>query len=252
MHPDLFKLPFEEAIALLRDRLNIPEPVWQQIENELHLVAFGIAGVTNQAMLAELRAVVDDFVANGTSFEDYQRQFRDIAQRHGWQPKDGVSRRAAIVADANLRTMHAAGRYRQMMDPEMVEARPYWVWRHRDSPRPRPHHAMQDGRVFEAADVMDLPIALPSGFGCRCQWQSQRKLPKGKSKPDAVPSDRVSVTGKDGTTRSVPAVWVEDRKGNAKLMPLSDPGWNRSPRQLSDPATHRALLDRMAALIPKE
>ena len=252
MDPELFKLPFDEAIAVLRDRLNVPEPLWARIENEMTLVAFGIAGVTNAAMLADLRAIVDDFVANGTSFDDYSRQFQDVAQRYGWQPKDGVSRRAAIVADANLRTMHAAGRYRQMGQPEMLEARPYWVWRHRDSPRPRPHHAAQNGRVYEAADVMDLPIALPSGFGCRCQWQSERKLPKGKKAPDRLPQERISVTAKDGSVRSVPAVEVRDRQGNTKLVPLSDPGWNRTPREMSDPSTHRALLDRMAAMIPKE
>lgn len=209
-----YELPFPEAIAFFKNKVLIPGATWNQILDEANNWAFFVSQVSSAQLLQEFHQATLDFIKTGKTFEEFKADFDAIAQSYGWTAPEGNSRRAYAIADTNLRTAYAAGRYHQMADPDVIEKRPYWEYRHRDSPHPRPHHLALDGKIFAATDVLANPaLAVPSGFGCRCTLIARRRLPKGKQNPDPVPNI-------DG----VVAVMVGE-----KPIPIADKGWNYIP-----------------------
>ncbi len=50
----------------------------------------------------------------------------------------------------------------------MLNKRPYWMWKWRDSPQPRPNHQALNGKVFLASDPFWDVAFCPCGYGCRC------------------------------------------------------------------------------------
>ena len=107
------------------------------------------------------------------TFDEFQAQFEDIVAKNGWtgwtgEGSDaGVAWRSKVIAETNLSTSYAAGRWQQIQD--MKDARPYLMYRHARGERyPRPEH--------EAWDELVLPVDHPwwdthyppNGFGCKC------------------------------------------------------------------------------------
>ncbi|HEY9835489.1 MAG TPA: phage minor head protein [Vampirovibrionales bacterium] len=214
MKTDPYNLPFVEAIAYFREKVQLPDATWQEILDNLNNWAFFVTGVTNAQLLQDFFEEVERFISTGQTFEEFSTNFEAIATRHGWAAPEGNGARAFTVADANLRTAYAAGRYEQMRDPYVMAQRPYWRYRHRDSPNARPHHKALDDKTFSAEEVVKNPaLAVPSGFGCRCALFAVRSLPPGQTQPDPVPKIGGQVAVKVGN----------------EVMPIADKGWNYMP-----------------------
>lgn len=233
--PDFTKLPFKQAIAYFRRKLNLPANTWKTIQGNENDWAFVIASVTNADMLADFRAAMDRYIADGTGFQQFAKEFKDIAQRYGWEPKQGVAWRADIAAKTNLRMAYAAGQYQQRQDPTIRKLRPGLMWRHRDSPLERPHHKAMNGKVFDGNDPAWSGFSLPSGYGCRCRLYSVPAPQDGYFDL----SDRLPYTLPDGSTAQVPAIRVED-----KLYPVADKGFYYTPGT-SPQSTRPAILQQM-------
>lgn len=234
--PNPYELPFTEAIAFFKNKVLIPRATWQQILDAANNWAFFVSQVTSAQLLQDFYEATLDFVETGKTFEEFRADFEAISQSRGWAAPEGNSRRAFVVADANLRTAYAAGRYRQMTAPDVLAKRPYWEYRHRDSPQPRPHHLALDGKIFLAEDVLASPaLAVPSGFGCRCALFARRDLPKEKQSPDPVPK-----------INGVVAIEVD-----GVATPIADRGWNYVPgnkKKIADELLNKlspALRDRV-------
>ena len=60
-------LPFAEAIAYFRDKLNMPTARWTDLWQEMHGRAFTIAGALQEDLLQDLREAVDRAIAEGTT-----------------------------------------------------------------------------------------------------------------------------------------------------------------------------------------
>lgn len=208
---DPYSLAFTEAVDHFKERINLPiNPA--DIQSDWHNYAFFVSGVTDAKLLAYFRDLVDSAIEDGMDYREFERKFIEKAESSGWQPSDGYANRARLVYDANLRQAYSFGQIQQYTRPEVLAEYPSWEWRHRDSPRPRPHHIEQDGRLFPAQE--HPPLALPSGFGCRCRWIPRRESPTHSFQFVDV------LNKKTGQIESTPAIEV-----NGKLTPLSDPGW---------------------------
>lgn len=237
-----FKLSFTAAIAWFRRRISIPSKDWKTIHGEDQNYAFSVSSIQNAEMLSDIRSALDRYIADGTGFNQFSKDFYSIAERYGWQPKQGVAWRANIVASTNLRQAYAAGQAEQRQKPEVRALRPglKWVWR--DSPCPRPHHLAMDGKVFDANDPVVQGVSLPQGFGCRCRWMSSRKPDDGYF----TLSDRLALTLPSGNVVKVGAVPVE-----GKLYPIAEPGFYR-PTGVSRQAQRVEVLRGMIARQPEE
>lgn len=208
--------PFKEAIAFFRQKLKMPTARWDDLWKLMHTKAFTVAGAMQEDLLADLHKAVDQAIAQGTTLNQFRKNFDGIVETYGWGYNGGRNWRTKIIYDTNLRTAYQAGRYQQMSDPDVVKLRPYWKYVHGGSPNPRQDHLDWSGTVLRHDDPWWDTHYPPNGWGCSCRviTLSERDLEKlGKDGPDKAPEIK---------TRP----W-EDRKGKIHQVPIGiDPGWD--------------------------
>lgn len=215
-----FNQPFQEQVDFFRQKLNLPTEHWDDIIKESHDKAFIIAGGTKADMLADFNSAVDKSIADGKSLGWFKQEFENIVQKHGWQGWTGSDTvagrdwRARVIYNTNLRTSYAAGRYEQMMDPDLLKIRPYRKYVHNDTVmHARPLHESWSGTVLKWDDPWWRTHPTPNGFGCRCRVVPVRASEyKGHPAPD------------DGFYTHT------DRNGKQHVLPNGvDYGWDYAP-----------------------
>jgi len=234
-------LPFTEAIAYFRKKLNIPTETWQDIWQEEHDIAFVVAGATKADLLDDLRQAVEKAIAEGTTRDEFRKDFDQIVEKHGWSYKGDRNWRTDVIYGTNLRVAYAAGRYEQMTEPSVVQARPYWMWMHGDSPHPRPLHKALDGKVFPANSEFWNTMYPPSGWGCRCQ---------------AVSLSQRDVDRRGGVVEHPPKVGelleTTDKDGLKSIVKVdADPGWGYVPGK-SRQEQYQGMISEITQRLPKD
>jgi uncharacterized protein with gpF-like domain len=103
-------LPFLEAIAFFKAKLNIPTARWDDLLGAAHDRAFVVAGAMQADLLADLRAAVDKAIAEGTTIETFRKDFNQIVAARGWTgwtgqgTKAGEAWRTRVIYETNLFT----------------------------------------------------------------------------------------------------------------------------------------------------
>jgi len=203
--PDLkvgFGTPFAEQIDFLRAKLNLPTDRWDDIERSAHDRAFIVAGAAKADLLNDLRGAVDQAVRGG-SLDRFRKDFDAIVARHGWTgwtgegSPAGVAWRTKVIYQTNLLTSYAAGRYRQLTEPEMRASHPVWEYIHSDSVlHPRPQHQAWNGLTLPADHPFWQTHYPPNGWGCRCRVRARaRPLPDAPTEPPSGWNDVNAKTG---------------------------------------------------------
>lgn len=225
-------LPFDEAIRFFRQKVNLPTKTWDELWQGMHARAFVSAGAVKSELLADLRGAVDKAIEKGTTLAEFRKDFDALVKRHGWAYKGGRGWRTRVIYETNLRTAYQAGRYRQMTDPDVLAARPWWEYRHGDSIHPRELHLSWDRKVLAADDPWWKTHYPMNGWGCKCKVfaLSPRDLARlGKKGPDTAPED--------GTYQ-----WTNPRTGEVHTIPKGiDPGFDYN---VGDAAWGRKLSEK--------
>lgn len=184
-------LPFEEAISFFRQKVNVPTAKWADMLHGAHTRAFTVAGATKEGVLTDLRAATDKAISEGTTLQEFRKDFDSTVAKYGWDYKGSRGWRTQVIYGTNLRTAYAAGRYAQMTDPDVLKYQPFWRYRHKDGEKhPRPEHLAWDGKVLKADDPWWHTHYPPNGWGCQCSVEpiSRRELTAlGKKGPDQAP-----------------------------------------------------------------
>src|SRR5690606_39014338 len=107
-------LPPREAIRFFLAKVNVPTAGWSDVWQEAHARGFMVAGAAAQDLLGDLRAAVAKAIEQGTTLEEFRRDFRSTVDRHGWKHTGTPGWRAQIIYETNLSTAYAAGRYAQL------------------------------------------------------------------------------------------------------------------------------------------
>ena len=172
-----FGTPFAEQLDFFRAKLNLPSERWDDIQRAAHDRAFIVAGVGQADLLNDLRSAVDKAIADGEGIEAFRKRFKEIVQKHGWTgwtgegTKAGEAWRTKVIYQTNMATSYAAGRYKQLTDPEFLKLRPYWRYVHADGviyPRPL-HLAWGEMRLTLRYDHPFWETHFPpNGWGCHC------------------------------------------------------------------------------------
>ena len=184
-------LPFKEQIEFFRAKLNLPTAHWTDIYTKEHDWAFVVAGATRDALLCDLRAAVEKAINQGTTLEEFRRDFDSIVDKHGWHGwtgedrKGGKAWRTRTIYETNIATSYAAGRYQQLQHA------PLWRYVHADwVTTPRPQHQAWDGLILPKDDPWWNTHFPPNGWGCKCSVQGiwpDELGDFGKDAPDAAP-----------------------------------------------------------------
>lgn len=223
----VFRQPFAEQVAFFRAKLNLPTERWDDIWQAAHDRAFIVAGAAKADLLADLRAAVDKGIHDGTTLAEFRRDFRAIVARHGWTgwtgegTKAGVAWRTRTIFETNLRTSYAAGRYRQLTDPELLALRPFWRYVHSDLVKtPRPHHKGwgDSGLTLRHDHPFWQTHFPPNGWGCRCTVTAVRETGKGDA--TEPPEGWDVVVEKTGAPPGIDRGWAYAPGANAQTALL--------------------------------
>ena len=81
-----FRKPFAEQVAAFRLRMAnlVPTTRWDDLVRGQHDRGFMVAGALKADLLADLAAAVDKAIAQGTTLEEFRRDFRAIVEKNGW------------------------------------------------------------------------------------------------------------------------------------------------------------------------
>lgn len=228
-------LPFDEAIAFFRNKVNLPSERWTDVWKASHDVGFMVAGAAKADLLNDLRKAIDKAISEGTTLEEFRRDFDEIITRTGWDYKGGRGWRTRVIYETNLRTSYAAGRHAQLTDPDLLRVRPYWRYLHGGSADPREEHLSWDGLVLPADDPWWDEHYPPNGWGCSC-------------KVVAVGPDDLKRLGKDGPDQAPDierAPWSDTTGARQEDVPKGvDPGFNYAPG--------RSVVERTRATVERK
>lgn len=188
--------PFPEQVAAFRLRLGtlLPTQAWDDIRHAAHDTAFVVAGATKADLLADLALAIDKAIAQGTSLEEFRRDFRALVVRRGWHgwtgegSRGGEAWRTRVIYQTNMRTSYAAGQIAQLRDAGFR----YWIYRHGGSREPRPEHLAIDGLILPSDHPFWDIWAPPNGWGCSC-WltgaHTMRAAIRRGGKPGVTPPE---------------------------------------------------------------
>lgn len=170
-----FNAPFAEQLAFFRQKLNLPTEAWDDIERMAHDRAFIVAGAQGADLLEDLRGAVDGAIENGTGLGQFRKDFKRIVAERGWTgwtgegSKGGEAWRTKVIYQTNMATSYAAGRWKQLNDPELLKILPYWQYHHNDSVmNPRPLHVSWDGLTLPPDHPFWRTHFPTNGWGCMC------------------------------------------------------------------------------------
>lgn len=162
-----FNLPFQAAIDYFRDKLNVPTEAWDTLWKQQHQKSFSVAGAVQQDLIQDLRESIDQVLAEGGTIRDFQDNFDQIVQDHGWRYKGERGWRTNIMLYTNLATAYHAGHWQRMTDPDVVRHRPYLRYVPSSSRNPRKEHAAWYNVVLPADDEWWKTHYPPNGWGCK-------------------------------------------------------------------------------------
>lgn len=171
-----FNTPFFEQLEFFRQKLNLPTERWDDIQRSAHDRAFIVAGAMKAELLDDLQQSLFSRMADGRGYEQFHKDFRAIVAKHGWTgwtgegSKAGEAWRTKVIYQTNMATSYAAGRYRQLTDPDYLALRPYWRYRHADGVmNPRLQHVAWNNLTLPHDHAFWQTHFAPNGWGCHCR-----------------------------------------------------------------------------------
>lgn len=162
--------PFQEQLAALQLRLAnlIPIERWTDLQKNVHDRAFVVAGAMKADLLNDFAEAVSKSIEQGQSLDAFRKDFDNIVDKTGWNYRGSRNWRSRVIYKTNMSTSYAAGRYAQLTDPDLLQAAPYWMYRHGGSADPRPEHLKWDKLVLKADDPWWSKHYPPNDWGCSC------------------------------------------------------------------------------------
>ncbi|WP_303909476.1 phage minor head protein [Thiohalomonas denitrificans] len=224
----------------------------RDVWGEEHAAAFTVAKAMEMDVLTGIRGEVDRALAEGRTFQQFQRDLRPTLERLGWwgtgemtDPLTGDSRevqlgsprRLQTIYRTNLRTARAAGQWDRIQ--RTTKTHPYLIYELGPSEEHRKQHVDWSRRILPTDDPWWTTHYPPNGWGCKCRVrQVSRREAERLGGPHQAPADE-SVE------------WVNKRTGEVMQVPKGiDPGWDYNPgahRQMGvdgNLAVSRAAFDK--------
>lgn len=173
---------FQEQIDFLRRKIQVPTETWRDVQRSAHDRAFMVAGALKADLQRDLFRAVQKAVEGG-GLQAFRKDFQAAVAKQGWTgwtgegTKAGEAWRTRVIYQTNVATSYAAGRRKQLLDPELLARRPYWRYVHSDrAAHPRPHHkAWGSSRLTLRHDHPFWDTHFPpNGWGCGCRVVSVR------------------------------------------------------------------------------
>ncbi|CDO60819.1 Phage (Mu-like) virion morphogenesis protein [Candidatus Phaeomarinobacter ectocarpi] len=154
---------------------------WRDVWQQEHARAFTVAKATRLDILQDIRQEVDKALREGTTLATFKENLTPVLQAKGWWGRQsatdpltgevrdvqlGSPRRLDIIYDTNLRTAHAAGRWKRI--ERNAARRPYLRYVIVDDDRTRDEHYAWRSILLPWDHPFWDTHYPPNGFRCRC------------------------------------------------------------------------------------
>lgn len=174
-------LPPEEALRFFRSKGLATGFAWEDVWQEEHARAFTVAKAMQREVLEDIRAALDDALAEGRTLAQFREELTPVLQARGWWGRQemedpltgetrevqlGSPRRLRTIFETNMRSAYQAGRWERIQ--RVKTAMPYLRYVATMDGRTRPEHRAWHGTVLPVDDPWWDTHYPPCGFRCRC------------------------------------------------------------------------------------
>ena len=156
-----------------RARLATPnlDPATQKIWAEEHALAFTVAGMARDDILAALRDGLTEVIAGKLSREEWLAGARARLIKAGYWREEGekggiTPSRLQLIFDSNTANAYHGGRWQRL--EERRETHPYLMYLTKRDHRVRPEHRAWEGLILPIDHPFWQTHFPPNGFRCRC------------------------------------------------------------------------------------
>jgi SPP1 gp7 family putative phage head morphogenesis protein len=246
-----FDVPFEETIDRFKAKGLKTSFSYADVRAEEHQAAVTIAKMMDVDLLADVKASLDDAIANGVVFRDWADQMTPMLQSKGWWGRKAVldpltgqtviaqlgsPSRLQTIFRTNMASAYANGHWDQI--EAQAEDAPYLLYDAIDDYRTRPEHAAWDGTVLPITNKWWKTHTPPCGFSCRC---SVIQLDADDLEDMGIEVDkRAPVTQYEN--------WKNPRTGKTEKVAVGvDPGFGQAQAKRLD-GLRKLLGEKIAAL----
>ncbi len=224
-------IQFKDAIEFMAKKLDIAVELRAQVAAALQETAFYVTGMVRADAIAQVHDSLNTIITAGGSFADFKRDFKAIAEKTGFQPREGVSARAAVVFETNMHSALNAGIMQGMR--QTVSTRPYASLLTAGGARTCGNCSMMSG-VTMTIQQWDGRGGPPFHHRCRCELRSFSvpQLEKYGLKPFDPDKDTMPLKDKKGqVVRQVSMKdtysYKDPRTGKVENIPVGiSPGFN--------------------------
>lgn len=161
-----FSLPFDEAVDDFLARDIVTPEQWRSMDAAARRRAFTATQLASDQLRQRAYDALLRSLAEGTTLREFSRDLRSGELSLGVTPSDPAY--AETIFRTNTATAYAAGRFQQMQQPEVLEARPYVQFRAILDDRTTKRCSYCDGLIFDRrSDPGWVRFAPPLHFNCR-------------------------------------------------------------------------------------
>lgn len=179
--PEFNTLIDRAALDFLKSKKLLPGFSHYDVWLYEHAVAFTVAKMMDEDMLAEVKAAVEAAIANGTGWHTFQKQLKPYLMARGWwgesvmlDPVDGIAktvqlgstRRLRTIFHTNFQTAHAAGQWARVQAAK--EELPYLKYLPSVAGERREVHKRYYNLILPVEHALWKQIFPPNGYGCLC------------------------------------------------------------------------------------
>jgi SPP1 gp7 family putative phage head morphogenesis protein len=166
----LLLMPDEDALAYWRSKVALSADQYRQLNEEMKARAFTVSGVTCARAVGEIFGLIDQALQSGMTPKQFVEASKTLLARRGFVDVEPFQLQNVFVT--NMQSAYQAGRFKQMLDPAVLEDRPYWKYTAMHDKRTRPSHRALDNTVRRYDDPFWKTHYPPNGFRCRCGVQN--------------------------------------------------------------------------------
>lgn len=116
---------YDEALAWFRGRVPMLKKDWLALDEQARRRAFTIAGVGRVSVVQDVLTALEDAVKNGETLEDFKAKVGAKLAAEWGGPN---ARRVDLIFRNGVQHAYNAGRYTLATFPEVLRARPFWMF----------------------------------------------------------------------------------------------------------------------------
>lgn len=169
--PGFAATPFQSAIQFFLGKAVVTRREFDRLRASAKAKAFTVAGLARTEMIQTAKDALAATMQAGTDLRAFSKDLAARFESAGWTRLKPSH--VEVIFRNNVMGAYSVGRDKQMTQPAVLAARPYWQILGVDDARTRGTHKGAHGKVLRADDPFWTRCPLPWGHNERCRKVSR-------------------------------------------------------------------------------